>query len=262
MRLPALSAAGAPAASGVPVTEAGGNVASSTAAIGTSTSTRADTVDTRCHTPGAGRTTSSSGTVHTAGNRDPAKIVSDKVDDHDVLCDVLDRCPQGRRIRVPRQRALDRTRRHRVAAPPQKQLRRQRCDRTPIAGQVCGPARGRCAPPRRRRSRLRAPSIRPDELRAHTRLVDLARRDRVEAGQHTSAVRFTIGLAPGNRARRGAPQVRRALRRPIREAVAPERLSYHQWPSRSWRSTQSDQPPAASGMRGPRPSAPASGYDR
>ena len=48
---------------GVPVTDAGGNVASSTAAIGTSTPTRADTVDTRCHTPGAGRTTSSSGTV-------------------------------------------------------------------------------------------------------------------------------------------------------------------------------------------------------
>jgi hypothetical protein len=48
---------------GVPVTDAGGNVASSKAAIGTSTPTRADTVDTRCHTPGAGRTTSSSGTV-------------------------------------------------------------------------------------------------------------------------------------------------------------------------------------------------------
>ena len=47
----------------VPVTEAGGNAASSTAAIGIPTSTRADTVDTRCQTPGAGRTTSSSGTV-------------------------------------------------------------------------------------------------------------------------------------------------------------------------------------------------------
>ena len=48
---------------GVPVTDAGGNVASSTADIGTSASTRAETVDTRCHTPGAGRTASSSGTV-------------------------------------------------------------------------------------------------------------------------------------------------------------------------------------------------------
>src|SRR3546814_2728721 len=34
---------------GVPVTEAGGKVASSTTAIGISTSTRAVTVDTRCH---------------------------------------------------------------------------------------------------------------------------------------------------------------------------------------------------------------------
>ncbi len=47
---------------GVPVTDAGGNVASSTAAIGSSAGTRADTVETRCHTPGAGRTASSSGT--------------------------------------------------------------------------------------------------------------------------------------------------------------------------------------------------------
>jgi len=47
----------------VPVTDAGGNVASRTAAIGTSTPTRAATVETRCHTPGAGRTSNSSGTV-------------------------------------------------------------------------------------------------------------------------------------------------------------------------------------------------------
>ncbi|COX34405.1 Uncharacterised protein [Mycobacterium tuberculosis] len=48
---------------GVPVTEAGGKAASSSADIGSSSGTRADTVDTRCHTPGAGRTTNSSGTV-------------------------------------------------------------------------------------------------------------------------------------------------------------------------------------------------------
>ena len=39
----------------------------------------------------------------------------------------------------------------------------------------------------------------------------------------------------------------------------PERLSYHQVPSASWRSTSSVQPPAASGIRGPDPSRPASG---
>src|SRR3954466_7065736 len=46
------------------------------------------------------------------------------------------------------------------------------------------------------------------------------------------------------------------------ESAAPERLSYHQCPSRSCLSTQSDQPPAASGIRGPRPSTPASGEER
>ncbi len=45
------------------MTDAGGKVASSIAVVGSSTGTCADTVDTRCHTPGAGRTTSSSGTV-------------------------------------------------------------------------------------------------------------------------------------------------------------------------------------------------------
>jgi hypothetical protein len=48
---------------GVPVTEAGGKAASSNADVGSSTGTRADTVDTRCQTPGARRTTNSSGTV-------------------------------------------------------------------------------------------------------------------------------------------------------------------------------------------------------
>jgi hypothetical protein len=48
---------------GVPVIEAGGKVASSNAEVGSSMGTCADTVDTRCHTPGAGRTTSNSGTV-------------------------------------------------------------------------------------------------------------------------------------------------------------------------------------------------------
>src|SRR3954452_21899633 len=46
------------------------------------------------------------------------------------------------------------------------------------------------------------------------------------------------------------------------ESCAPERLSYHHCPSLSCRSTQSDQPPAASGIRGPRPSTPASVYER
>jgi len=45
------------------VTEAGGKVAASTSRIGTADGTCADTVDTRCHTPGAGFTASSSGTV-------------------------------------------------------------------------------------------------------------------------------------------------------------------------------------------------------
>src|SRR5579885_2692420 len=48
---------------GVPVTDAGGKAASSRADVGKSTDTRADTVDTRCHTPGARRTANSSGTV-------------------------------------------------------------------------------------------------------------------------------------------------------------------------------------------------------
>ena len=48
---------------GVPVTEAGGKAASSSADIGTSTGTTAVTVETRCQTPGAGRTANSSGTV-------------------------------------------------------------------------------------------------------------------------------------------------------------------------------------------------------
>lgn len=45
------------------MTEAGGKVASSSADVGNSTGTWAATVDTRCHTPGARRTTNSSGTV-------------------------------------------------------------------------------------------------------------------------------------------------------------------------------------------------------
>jgi len=45
------------------VTEAGGKAASNSADVGSSMGTRADTVDTRCHTPGARRTTNSSGTV-------------------------------------------------------------------------------------------------------------------------------------------------------------------------------------------------------
>ncbi|WP_197420123.1 hypothetical protein, partial [Mycobacterium sp. NAZ190054] len=36
-------------------------------------------------------------------------------------------------------------------------------------------------------------------------------------------------------------------------SAAPSRLSCHQWPSRSHLSTESDHPPAASGMRGPSP---------
>ena len=146
---------------GVPVTDAGGNVASSTAAIGTSASTRAETVDTRCHTPGAGRTTSSSGTVTDPGDRDPAQIVAYQVDDHDVLGDVLDRRAQRRRVRMPRQRALDRARRRpprrgaagtapATATPPRPSRRRGR-----------PPARGRCAATASAKKSTGAPSTRP-----------------------------------------------------------------------------------------------------
>ena len=48
---------------GVPVTDAGGNVASSRSVVVTSSPTVAATVDTRCHTPGAGWIRSSAGTV-------------------------------------------------------------------------------------------------------------------------------------------------------------------------------------------------------
>ena len=47
----------------MPVTDAGGNVAASRAAVDSSSDTVARTVDTRCHTPGAACTASSSGTV-------------------------------------------------------------------------------------------------------------------------------------------------------------------------------------------------------
>ena len=55
---------------------------------------------------------------HRSRRRNPAQIVADQVDDHDVLRDVLDRRPQRRGIRRPRQRALDRARRHGIAHPP------------------------------------------------------------------------------------------------------------------------------------------------
>ena len=246
---------------GVPVTDAGGKVASSTAAIGTSTSTRAVTVDTRCHTPGAGRTDQQFGHRHTAGDRDPAKIVADKVDDHDVLCDVLDRCPQGCRIRVPRQRALDRTRGHRVAAPPQKQLRRQRCDRTPIAGQVCGPGGGGAR--HRVSEEIDWAPRRSGRRTACTHTPGRPRPPRSPPGR-TAHLGGVLRDRPCPRQPRlsGVPQVRRSLRRPIREAL--HRKGFRTTTGRrpSWRNTQSDQPPAASGMRGPRPSAAASGYDR
>ena len=48
---------------GVPVTDAGGKVASRSAVLPTSSGRSAATVDTRCHTPGAPTTVSRSGTV-------------------------------------------------------------------------------------------------------------------------------------------------------------------------------------------------------
>ena len=74
-----------------------------------------------------------------------------------------------------RQRALDRARRHRVAAPAQEQLRRQRRHRAPVAGEIGRPGGTRCGPPRRRRSPAASPSTRAGELGAHAGLVDLAR---------------------------------------------------------------------------------------
>ena len=88
------------------------------------------------------------------------------------------------------------------------------------------------------------------ELRAHAGLVDLTRRDRLQALEHPAAVRVAVGLAPRDPAptrRHG----RTARSRSPSPKGAPERLSYHHCPSLSWRSTQSDQPPAASGIRGP-----------
>ena len=81
---------------------------------------------------------------HRARHRHAAQVVADQVDDHDVLRDVLDRRPQRRGIRSPRQGALDRARRHRIARASQEQLRRQRRHRAPVAGQICRP-RGRRA---------------------------------------------------------------------------------------------------------------------
>ena len=198
---------------------------------------------------------------HRPRDRDAAQVVADQVDDHDVLGDVLDRRPQRRRIRVPRQRALDRARRHRLTAAPQEQLRRQRRHRTPLAGQI-GRPRGRRALHGVDEEVDRRAVDAARELRAHARLVDLARRDRLQALEHAAAVRIAVGLAPRDAVRPRRHAVIRSASATHGESGAPERLSYHHCPSRSCRSTQSDQPPAASGIRGPSPSAPASGYDR
>ena len=151
-----------------------------------------------------------------AGDRDAAQVVADQVDDHDVLRDVLDRRPQRRRIRVPRQRALDRARRHRLTAAPQEQLGRQRRHRAPVAGEI-GRPRGRGAFHRVDEEVDRRAVEPAGELRAHTCLVDLARGDGLQAVQHAAAVGVAVGVTPGDvavpRRRRGPQRVGNPLRK-------------------------------------------------
>ena len=182
---------------GVPVTDAGGNIASSTADIGTAVSTRAETVDTRCHTPGAATHGQQFGHGDAAGDRDAAEVVADQVDDHDVLGDVLDRRAQRRRCLVERQRALDGARVDRVADAPQEQFGRERGDRAPVSRDERRTG-GRGARDGFGEEVDGRTADLPDELRAHARLVHLACRDGVEAGQHPGMVGVPVGVAPGD----------------------------------------------------------------
>ena len=243
---------------GVPVTDAGGNVASSSAAIGRST--RHPRGHRRHQMPHARRGSHREQFGHgdRARHRDAAQVVADQVDDHDVLRDVLDRRPQRRGIRV-RGRVpligLDVT-----SSPARRRNNSGDSDATAPQSPARYAARaGDGAFHRVDEEVDRGAVERACELRAHACLVDLARGDGLQTVQHARAVGVAIGRVPSRcRTRCGGSGFRNASAiHP--ESAAPERLSYHQCPSPSWRSTQSVQPPAASGMRPGRPSAPASG---
>ncbi len=250
---------------GVPVTEAGGKAASSSADVGSSVANpcrhRGDQV------PHARRAPHDQQLRHgdRAGNRHPAKVIADQIDDHDVLGHFFGRSPQRRRPRVQRQGALDRAGRHDVPTAAKEKLRRQRCHRTPFAGDV-GRAGRRSACHAGDEEVQRGPADRPGELRAHARLVDLAGADRLQAGKYAVAMGLPVGrvpVDPGNPAAgrpRAGTLVSPASAPASQSGIgAPDRLSYHHCASRSRRSTQSVQPPAASGIRAGRPSAPGSG---
>ena len=96
---------------------------------------------------------------------------------------------------VPRQRALDRARRHRLAAPAAGTAPATARPPRPSHRPHTPPWRARCVRPHRRRSRRRTLE-RPGELRTDARLVDLTRCVRLEARQHAAAVRVAIRLTP------------------------------------------------------------------
>ena len=137
---------------GVPVTDAGGKVASSSAAIGISTATRAATVDTRCHTPGAGRTASSSGTVTVPVTATRPRSLRTRstimMFSATSLTDARSAAGGMRSGSVPLI-GLDVTV---VTGAAQEQFRRQRRHRTPVARDDRPPGPGRFARRRRRRN--------------------------------------------------------------------------------------------------------------
>ncbi len=98
---------------------------------------------------------------------------------------------------LSRQRALDRARRHLVTGPAQEQLRGQRRHRAPFAFQIRGPGGGGAFDGVGEEVDRRAdePAC---ELRAHTCLVDLAGRDRLQALEYAATVNCPIGLTPGD----------------------------------------------------------------
>ena len=147
----------------------------------------------------------------------------------------------------PRQRALDRARRHRVAAAAQEQLRRQRRHRTPVAGDIRRPCRGGALDGVDEEVERRAVDA-AGELRAHAGLVDLAR---ARSPPGTPAPR-----GGGRRGRRRPSRCRKrsaaagvvAARRSASPAAV-RRKGFRTTTARRGpaRSTQSVQPPAASG---------------
>ncbi len=121
---------------GAPVTEPHGNSAANASASPTPGRGRPVTVEVSCHTVGSRCSSNSRSTVTVPGFADPAEVVAEQVDDHQVLCPVLRAGQQRLRRMLDAEGALHRLGHQQPVAAMEEQLRRDA--RHPGAGTVDG----------------------------------------------------------------------------------------------------------------------------